>query len=89
MGTDAAIDACYSAIDEVQTLTSNDPYASAHRRMAAPVDRLSLLLERQKRYTESLHVIEEWLATPDPIQPSKAMRDTIMKRRDRLREKLA
>lgn len=87
--TEAAIDAYYSVIDEVRTLTSKDPHVSAHRRMAAPVERLSLLLERRKLYKESLQVIEEWLTTPDPVQPSKTARDTIMKRRDRLREKMA
>ncbi len=85
---EAAIEAYRSVIAEVRELTKRDPYTSAHRRLSIPVDRLSLLLERQTLYREALDVIDESLAAFDPVQPTKSVRDTLTKRRDRLRQQL-
>ena len=86
--TDEAVLALTESISEVRTFTTADPYASAHRRLHAPVDRLSLLLERRKAYADALSVIHEWQTTFDPVQPGKSIVDSLNKRADRLRAKL-
>ena len=83
----AAIDAMQAAIAQIRMLTLSDPYASAHRRLAAPVDRLSLLLERRRDFAGALKVIEEWQGTFDPVQPTAAVAETLRKRAERLQAK--
>ncbi|MDA3933825.1 MAG: HIRAN domain-containing protein [Gammaproteobacteria bacterium] len=85
---EAAIEAYRRVIAEVRDMTERDPYTSAHRRLPAPVNRLSLLLERRKLYKEAINVIEDWLNTFDPVQPTRSVSDTLRKRRDRLKRKL-
>jgi hypothetical protein len=82
-----AIEAMQAAVAAVRALTAADRFASAHRRMPAPVERLSLLLERSKRYAEAVSVIEEWQRAYDPVQPGVKARETLMKRAERLRGK--
>lgn len=79
-----AIAAMLASIELVRELTNSNPYASAHRQVPAPVDRLSMLLERQKRFVEALEVIAAWKTTFDPVQPGKAVCDTLRKRAERL-----
>ena len=86
--SEAAVLAFTQAISEVRSFTTTDPYASAHRRLHAPIDRLSLLLERRKAYADALAVIQEWRTTFDPIQPSKSIVDSLDKRAKRLQAKL-
>lgn len=85
---EAAIEAYRTVMAEVRDMTKRDPYTSAHRRLPVPVDRLSLLLERRKLYKEVIDVIEDWLNTFDPVQPTKSVSDTLRKRRDRMKRKL-
>jgi hypothetical protein len=81
---DAAIAALREAIAAVRAFTATDPQASAHRSLPAPVDRLSLLLERRKDYAGALALIDEWQSTFDPVQLGKAASDATLKRRERL-----
>lgn len=85
---DAAIPALAEAIAAIRSFTLTDPYASAHRRLHAPVDRLSLLLERRKAYADALCLIQDWKATFDPVQPNRSVADTLNKRAERLQSKL-
>ena len=85
---DAAVLALTRAISEVRSFTTSDPYASAHRRLHAPIDRLSLLLERRKAYADALAVIHEWQTTFDPVQPSRSVVDSLNKRAKRLQSKI-
>ena len=85
---EAAIAAYYDAAQAIQRLTQADRYASAHRRDPAPIDRLSLLLERAKQLEESLQVIRDWRTTCDPVQPNKTVAVTIKKREARIAAKL-
>lgn len=80
----SAITAYEAVVDEIYKFTADDKYASAHRYRVAPINRLSLLLEKQKKYKESLSVIEKFLKTYDPVQPDKSERENIKKRRERL-----
>lgn len=84
----AAIHAMQEVIARIYALTHADPYASAHRHLAAPVDRLSLLLERARRFSEALQVIEAWQTTFDPVQPSAQAAQTLRKRAERMRAKV-
>ena len=83
----AATEAMHAAIAHIYALTESDPFASAHRRQPAPVDRLSLLLERSRQFKDALQVIDAWQRTFDPVQPSKHVAETLRKRAERLRSK--
>lgn len=85
---ETAITAMQDAIASVRSLTITNPFASAHRRVPAPVDRLSMLLERAKRFPEALQVIEEWQHTFDPVRPGAQVSESVRKRAERLRAKL-
>lgn len=84
----ATIHAMQEVIARIHALTLADPHASAHRRLAAPVDRLSLLLERARRFSDALQVIEAWQTTFDPIQPGAQVAQTLLKRAERVRTKI-
>ncbi len=89
-GNDAgAIEAMQSAIAEIRGFTDSNRQASAHRSVPLPIDRLSLLLERKKDYAGALAVITQWEQQFDPVQPTKAVADSIRKRAARLRLKVA
>ena len=75
-----AIDRYKTIMNEIKALNKNDKYASAHRKYIAPVDRLSLLLEKEKRYEEAKQVIEDFRNEYDPVQPNKIERERIIKR---------
>ncbi len=83
-----AIDIYKTVINEIKTLNKNDRYASAHRNYVAPIDRLSLLLEKEKEYEEAKQVIKYFRNEYDPIRPNKAEQDSINKRYDRILKKL-
>ena len=83
-----AIDIYKTVINEIKTLNKNDRYASAHRNYVAPIDRLSLLLEKEKEYEEAKQVIEYFRNEYDPIRLNKAEQDRINKRYDRIVKKL-
>lgn len=83
-----AILAYRKVIADIADFTENDKYASAHRRESSPVDRLSLLLEKQKNFTDALNVINDWLNRFDPIQPPESTRKSVIRRKQRLQSKL-
>ena len=75
-------------IEEIYKLTVQDKYASAHRYKPAPINRLSMCLEKQKDYAAALNIIERFEKTYDPVQPTKSKKETIEKRKIRLVKKL-
>ena len=85
---DDAIAALRGAVQDIAAFTRSDPLASAHRQQPSPIDRLSLRLERQKKYQDALKVITEWQTSGDPVQPGKAVRDQISKRAERLSNRI-
>ncbi len=76
------------AIEKIEELTQKDNYASAHRYQPAPINRLSLLLEKKKDYFSALAVIQKHYEVYDPVQPDKVDRTSIKKRYERLIKKL-
>ncbi|MDH3338665.1 MAG: hypothetical protein OER22_12515 [Gammaproteobacteria bacterium] len=52
-----AIDAYRNLVGDIADFTESNKFVSAHRYEASPVDRLSLLLEKTKRYEEALSLI--------------------------------
>lgn len=84
---DAAITAFKQVISDIKTFTKDNPYASAHRSLPVPIDRLSMALERKKLREDALAVIHDWVNTFDPVQPTKTVADTIRKRAERLKSK--
>ena len=77
-----------TVINEIKVLSKNNKYASAHRNYVAPIDRLSLFLEKEKKYEEAKQVIEEFRNVYDPIRPNKLEQDRINKRYNRILKKL-
>ena len=76
------------AIKKIRDFTSENPTASANRRRTVPINRLSLLLEKDKRYKESLDEINQYLNNFDPIQLKNNESEAILKRKKRLEKKL-
>jgi len=75
-------------VNGIYELTEQDKYTSAHRYKPAPINRLSLCLEKQKEYAEALDYIRNYANTFDPVQPNKSEKESIEKRRVRLEKKL-
>ena len=87
--TEAAIEALTKAIDDIAQFTKENPIASAHRGVSAPIDRLSMLLEKNKCYQEALDAITKSHTWADPVQPTNEIRKRVKKREERLRKKLS
>ncbi len=85
---DQAILEYKAIVEEIYKLTEQDKYASAHRYKPAPVNRLSMCLEKQKKYAEALELFERYENTFDPVRPSKTEMESIEKRKVRLIKKL-
>jgi len=87
---EAAIDAYKKIIDDIEQFSRDQPYASAHREIPAPIERLSMILEKEKRYEEALDVITKSRMWVDPVPPrNKTIIDKINKREARLKKKLS
>jgi hypothetical protein len=71
-------------IAKIIALDSNGLKASAWRTTRYPIDRLSLVLDRQDRKAEALAEIQHWLHYADPVGISNAERESITKREARL-----
>lgn len=85
---DEAIISMRQIIDDIKTLTLSDPQVSAHRRIHSPIDRLSLLLERRNQLEEALEIINKWQSSFDPIQPNNSIKESIVKRAERIKTKI-
>lgn len=86
---DTAIQQYQDAVLKVEKLTQMDKFASAYRRNPAPINRLSLLLEKRKKFKQALNVIQHFYSQFDPIQPDKTDSTSIQKRQERLIKKLS
>ena len=85
---EVAIKQLNEAMKKVKEFTITNKIASAHKRLQAPINRLSLLLEKKKEYELAFLSIQEYYDFVDPVQPNKAEREAIRKRYDRLKRKL-
>lgn len=81
-----AIDAYKVILMAINKFNVEDRYASAHRKCIAPIDRLTFLLENEKRYDEIKDIIENFINVYDPLQPNKKERETIIERYHRILE---
>jgi hypothetical protein len=86
---DKAIQQYQEAVLKVEELTKTDKFASAYRRYPAPINRLSLLLEKRKEFKKALNVIQHFYSQFDPVQPDKSDISSIQKRQERLIKKLS
>src|SRR6266540_4303672 len=77
------------ALQAILALNNADLVAAAHRYRSAPINRLSLLLEKSKRYEEALSTIIRWLTVRDPIGLPKGEAEAVSKRKARLQKALA
>lgn len=74
------------AIDRIVALDAQGAQASAWRTARYPINRLSLTLERAKRFQEALEAIERWENAPDPVGIQDPDRTAVEKRKARLRQ---
>jgi HIRAN domain len=77
---DEAIAQYKAALAAVIQLNSTNPTAAAHRYQPAPINRLTMLLIRQKQHAEARKHYAAWVAADDPIGLTKADRDAVQKR---------
>lgn len=77
---DDAIDRYITALEAVIQLNAANPTAAAHRYAQAPINRLTMLLVRKKRFEEAIKHYEDWVASNDPLGLSKADRSAVEKR---------
>jgi tetratricopeptide (TPR) repeat protein len=86
---DEAVAQYSRALQAILALNEADPAAAAHRYRPAPVNRLSLLLEKAKRYEEALSTISGWRAVRDPVGLPKGEFEAVTKREARLRKTMS
>ena len=86
---DEAIAQYSEALQAILALNNADLVAAAHRYRSAPINRLSLLLEKSKRYEEALSTIIRWRTVRDPIGLPKGEAEAVSKRKARLQKALA
>lgn len=72
------------AIHTIQTLDSIGKEAQAWRTTRYPINRLSIILDKNGYYAESLSAIDNYYNSDDALGLSEADRDAISKRRIRL-----
>lgn len=75
-----AISRYEAALAAVIQLNSTNPTAAAHRYQPAPINRLTMLLVRQKKHADALKHHQAWIAVSDPVGLTKADRDAVKKR---------
>ena len=78
--TDATIEAYQNALAAVVQINREDPTAAAHRYQKAPINRLTMLLVKQKRVDEAKRAYRQWSAVEDPLGLTKADREALAKR---------
>jgi hypothetical protein len=74
---EAAIANYEAALNSLVDLNKENPTAAAHRYQEAPINRLTMLLVRQKRGEEALAVFEKWESVRDPVGLTKASREAL------------
>ncbi len=77
---DDAIARYEAALAAVIQLNSTNPTAAAHRNQPAPINRLTMLLVRQKKHAQARTHHAQWAAIRDPVGLTKADRDAVKKR---------
>lgn len=68
------------AMASVTGLNSQNSIAAAHRYEQAPINRVTMLLAKQKRYADMRAAYAEWSAVTDPIGLTKSDRGALEKR---------
>jgi len=77
---DEAINHYNAALKAVLELNQSDPTAAAHRYEQAPINRLTILLVKQKRFSEAKQAYEDWSSIADPIGITKPDQEALRKR---------
>ena len=85
--TEDAIKLYSLVLESIVEMNRNDPATAAHRYRSAPINRLSLLLDKQGRRTEAIAAIEQWQSVPDPVGLGKQEAQAVAKRLARLRRR--
>lgn len=76
-----------AALAAVVELNRSNPVAAAHRHEAAPINRLTMLLVKEKRADDARRVYDLWLSVVDPVGLRKSDKDPLEKRMARLLSK--
>jgi hypothetical protein len=81
---EAAIVSYRDAVLAIVSFNQSHPDAAAHRWRAAPINRLTMLLVRQKRYGEAKAAFENWRAVRDPVGLPAADTSALQRRIDKI-----
>jgi hypothetical protein len=73
-----------TAVSAVVALNRSNPTAAAHRYEAAPINRLTMLLLREKRREDARRAYAEWSSVSDPVGLTKAEKAALEKRMSKL-----
>jgi hypothetical protein len=68
----------------VIALNKSNPITAAHRYEATPINRLTMLLVKEKRHEDALRVYAEWLHVADPVGLTKLDKAALEKRMSKL-----
>ena len=85
---DKAIALYQKAIDEITAMDATGPAAIALRGARYPINRLSLVMERQKRYQDAMDAIDEYERYNDRVGLVASDDEAVAKRKIRLQSKL-
>jgi hypothetical protein len=73
-----------SAMAAVVGLNKSNPVAAAHRYQQAPINRLTMLLVKQKRISEAQAAYATWRAVIDPVGLLRSDQEAVQKRMAKL-----
>jgi len=66
------IDMYIKAVFDIIEINRENPVAAAHRFVKAPINKLTMLLIKQKRLADAKHIYEDWKSVLDPVGITKA-----------------
>ena len=69
-----------AAMAAVIEINRSDPVAAAHRYVQAPINRLTLLLVKEKRQSEAQEAYNAWRSVPDPVGVTKGDQESLARR---------
>lgn len=73
------------ALEAMVALNATDPVAAAHRYVPVPINRLTLLLQKQGQAEGAIRALDLWHSVADPIGLPKAETESVEKRERKLR----
>ncbi len=83
----ASIEMYQKAMAAVIQLNSSNPVAAAHRYAQAPINRLTMLLVKEKKFSYAIEAYDQWRAVIDPVGITRTDSKALTKRIAKAKEK--